>query len=138
MKIGESQWVGCPSTMFWRKSPPMQPMVSSEFASNRPFLWFQLPDSAGLFLVNIILTLGKKKHLWIGQKTETQTVQTSCGDLTEMLEYHIVAIIELKGENKTGSRQMFSSVFWKKPGIASGAQGPMGPMGLDAYETSTR
>ena len=137
MKIGESQWVGCPSTMFWRKSPPMQPMVSSEFASNRPFLWFQLPDSAGLFLVNIILTLGKKISLDRTKNRDSNRsniLWRSHGNV----EYHIVAIIELKGENKTGSRQMFSSVFWKKPGIASGAQGPMGPMGLDAYETSTR
>jgi hypothetical protein len=75
--------------------------------------------------------VGKNKHLWIGQKTETQTVQTSYGDLTEMLEYHIVAIIELKGENKTGSRQMFfSSVFLENPQHrkwsprANGADGP--------------
>lgn len=133
--IGESQWVGCPSTMFWRMeittddcsrwSRVSLPAIgrSSGFSCQIPldFSW------CGTCFFDV----GKNKHLWIGQKTETQTVQTSYGDLTEMLEYHIVAIIELKGENKTGSRQMFfSSVFLENPQHrkwsprANGADGP--------------
>ena len=89
------------STMCWRfgiwKSIHLQPMVSSEFASSRPFPWFQLPDTAGLFLVTrgtqplfewkkSLTSLDRTKST----ETETQTDQRSYGEFTEKLEDHVL------------------------------------------------